>query len=149
MQSLQVHDEGLGRTQALRTREKSVPNKKRATEQTNDKALMTMQDDAVKSIVVEIAEQTMFTEQVSEDMLTDSELIETIATTVNAGVKSTMDQKLTTNSVKKTVEDLVPAKQFIEGVTKALLDNPVTLDEIVYENKHTGRRDRWPCIDLE
>ena len=40
-----------------------------------------------------------------------------------------MDQKQTDDCVQNAVEDLIPTEQFIEGVTKVLVDNPVALNK--------------------
>ena len=62
-------------------------------------------------------------------MFSDSLLSETIATAIDARVRSTMDQKLAADCLQNDIEDLIPAKQFIERVTKVLVDNPVKLSE--------------------
>ena len=48
---------------------------------------------------------------------------------MDARVQSTMEQKLTSDCVQNAVEDLIPAEKFIEGATKALADNIITLAE--------------------
>ena len=62
-------------------------------------------------------------------MLADPDFIETIAKTVDTKVQSTKDQKLTAEYVQNAIEDLISSDQLIEGVTKVLVDNSVTLAE--------------------
>ena len=40
-----------------------------------------------------------------------------------------MDQKKTAECAQNAVEGLIPIKKFIQGVTKALVDNTVTMTE--------------------
>ena len=52
---------------------------------------MTVQDNAVKYTVAEIAKQKVYTERVLNDILAASAFTETIATRIDARVLSTMD----------------------------------------------------------
>ena len=53
-----------------------------------------MQDDAVKDTVAEIPKHAMSKKRVRKDMLTDPDLTETTATTVDTRVQRMMEQKL-------------------------------------------------------
>ena len=55
---------------------------------------MAMQVGDVKEALAEIAKQEVSTENVLKDMLADPNLTKSIATTVDARVQGTMDQKL-------------------------------------------------------
>ena len=55
-----------------------------------------------------------------------------------------MDQKLTADCVQNAVEDLIPAEQLIERVTKALVEDPVTLGEAFIKSMYAGGGTRCP-----
>ena len=65
----------------------SVLDKPGVTEQTRDKELMFMQDNAVKTTVAKIAKQAVSTERVLKGMLADLYLAESITKAVVARVR--------------------------------------------------------------
>ena len=49
-------------------------------------------------------------------------------------------KKLTADYVQNAVEDLIPSEEFIKGIKKALVENPITLAKAFSEEKYTGIR---------